>query len=187
VEPGPIVRDNRVEVRLSAGFETDKMTVALITRREQFVRARFLCVLVMLVPMAATAQAYKCKRPDGKTSFQDQPCDEGSTGGPVIISDPSPSSGIPAPPKGMARSMKRDKIPDPRKGQADESLKERNRQLEAQNRATACSMARRNLSVLQAQRPVYSTDKNGNKQYVEDGNRQSEIAAAQQRVAEDCS
>lgn len=155
--------------------------------KEQFVRARFLCVLVMLVPMIATAQAYKCKRPDGKTSFQDQPCDEGSKGGPVIISDPSPSSGVPTPPKGMAPSMKRDKIPDARKGQADESLKERNRQLEAENRAMACSMARRSLSVLQVQRPVYSTDKNGNRQYVEDGNRQSEIAAAQQRVAENCS
>jgi hypothetical protein len=141
----------------------------------------------MIVPMAATAQAYKCKLPDGKTSFQDQPCDEGSTGGPVIISDPSPSSDVPAPAKVVAPTMKGDKNPDARKGQADESLKERNRQLEAQNRVMACSMARRNLSVLQVQRPVYSTDKNGNKQYVEDGNRQSEIAAAQQRVAESCS
>ncbi len=141
----------------------------------------------MLLPMAATAQAYKCKRPDGKTSFQDQPCDEGSTGGPVIISDPSPSSGMPAAPKATAPSMKRDKIPDARRDQADESLRERNRQLEAQNRAMACSMARRNLAVLQVQRPVFSTDKNGNRQYVEDGNRQSEIAAAQQSVAESCS
>lgn len=149
-------------------------------------RARILWVLVMLVPMAATAQAYKCKRPDGKTSFQDQPCDEGSKGGPVILSDPSPSSGMPAPPKGMAPPMKRDKIPDTRKDQADESLGERNRQLEARNRAMECSLARRNVSVLQVRRPVYSTDKDGNKQYVEDGTRQSEIASAQQRVAEVC-
>ena len=144
----------------------------------------------MLVPMAATAQAYKCKQPNGKTSFQDQPCDEGSKGGPVIISDPSPSSGMPAPvaPKGTAPpSTKRDKIPDTSRNQADEALKERNRQLEAENRAMACSQARRNLSVLQVQRPVYSTDKNGNKVFVEDANRQSEIAAAQQRVAESCS
>lgn len=141
----------------------------------------------MLVPMAATAQAYKCKRPDGKTSFQDQPCDEGTTGGPVIISDPSPSSGMPAPPKAMAPSTRRDKIPGTRNDQADDALRERNRQLEAENRAMACTQARRNLSVLQVQRPVYTTDKNGNKQYVEDGNRQSAIAAAQQRVAESCS
>ena len=148
-------------------------------------------MLIMLVPMAAAAQAYKCKRPDGKTSFQDQPCGEGSKGGPVIISDPSPSSGVPAPAKEneVAPSTRRNKIPDPRQGQsqADEALKERNRQLEAQNRAMACTMARRNLAVLQTARPVYTTDKNGNKVYVEDTNRQSEISAAQQRVAETCS
>jgi hypothetical protein len=140
--------------------------------------------------MAAMAQAYKCKQPNGKTSFQDQPCDEGK-GGPVFLSDPSPSSGMPAPapttpPKEAPPSTKRDKIPDTSRNQAEEALRERNRQLEAENRAMACNQARRNLSVLQVQRPVYSTDKNGNKVFVEDANRQSEIAAAQQRVAESC-
>ena len=150
-------------------------------------RATFLCALLMLAPMAATAQAYKCKRPDGKTIFQDQPCDPGTTGGPMIISDPSPTYGGPPPQKMPATTSKRDKLPagqQPARG--DEALKERNRQLEAENRNLACNSARRNLSVLQAQRPVYSTDKNGNKHYVDDANRQSELAAAQQRVAESC-
>jgi hypothetical protein len=140
----------------------------------------------MLATTAVTAQTYKCKRPDGKTSFQDQPCDPGSAGGPVMLSDPSPSSGTPAPQGTQASPRKRDKIPDTQKGKDDESLKERNRQLEAQNRAMACNAARHNLSVLQSQRPVYQVDKTGNRQYVEDGNRQSEIAAAQQNVSENC-
>jgi hypothetical protein len=153
----------------------------------RFVRAPFFCALLLLVPMTAMAQAYKCKRSDGKTSFQDQPCDVGSTGGPVIISDPSPSSGeAPAPKKAGVPPAKRDKIPVVQPASGDEALKARNRQLEADNRAMACDRARRNLSVLKAQRPVYSTDKNGNKQYVEDANRQSALDTAQQGVAENC-
>ena len=150
-------------------------------------RATFLCALLMLAPMAATAQAYKCKRPDGKMIFQDQPCDSGTTGGPMIITDPSPTYGGPPPQKTPAPTTRRDKLPPgqpPARG--DEALKERNRQLEAENRNQECNLARRNLSVLQTQRPVFRTDKNGNKQYVDDANRQSELAAAQQRVAESC-
>ena len=151
-------------------------------------RAAFLCVALMVVPTVAMAQAYKCKGRDGKTSFQDQPCEQGSTGGPVFLSDPSPSSGTPQPTlKGKAPPARRDKVPDSRKGAADDALIERNRQLEAQNRAVLCGQARRNLSVLQLQRPVFSVDKNGNKVYVDDANRQAELAAAQQQVTQDCS
>lgn len=152
-------------------------------------RATIVCALLMLAPAAATAEAYKCKLPNGKTSFQDQPCESGAKGEAMILSDPSPPSDTPAPAptlKGKVRPARQDKIPDAQKGKADDALKERNRQLEAQNRAMACSMARRNLNVLRTQRPVYHTDKNGNKQYVEDANRQSEIQAAQQEVAENC-
>ena len=151
-------------------------------------QARILFALLLVLPMVASAQAYKCKRPDGKLSFQDQPCDEGSKGEPLIISDPSPASlDAPAPQKGKPMPSRRDKIPGAPNPAVDESLKERNRQLEAQNRATECNAARRNLQVLQTQRPVYSTDKNGNRQYVEDSDRQSTLAAAQQRVSETCS
>jgi hypothetical protein len=35
--------------------------------------------LILFVPTIALAQTYKCKLPNGSTSFQDQPCQAGST------------------------------------------------------------------------------------------------------------
>ena len=144
-----------------------------------------MCTLLVLASMSAAAQTYKCKRPDGKTSFQDQPCETtGAKGGPVVISDPSPSYSPPAT-KAPAAPTKTGKMPQA-PGRQDDALHERNRQLEAQNHAMACSNARNNLAVLQRQRPVYHVDKNGQKQYVEDSSRDAEIAAAQRSVAESC-
>jgi hypothetical protein len=145
-----------------------------------------MCALLMLVSLGAVAQAYKCKHPDGKTSFQDQPCEPGSKGTEIVVKDPSPPSGDPRPPKAKAPGTTPGKTLDTQKPVADEALVERNRQLEAQNRALRCSSARRSLAALQAQRPVFHYDKDGNRQYVEDSNRQSEIATVQRSVAENC-
>ena len=58
-------------------IQTDNMGPNATLEGDKPVRARFLCALLLLVPMVALAQAYKCKRAGGKTSFQDQPCDVG--------------------------------------------------------------------------------------------------------------
>ena len=49
-----------------------------------------------------------------------------------------------------------------------------------------CNAARRNLAVLKTQRPVYHVGKDGKKAYIEDSDRQSAIASAQQGVADNC-
>lgn len=141
--------------------------------------------LIACIPATVVAEMYKCKRPDGKTSFQDSPCEKGAESSPVIVNDPSPAYDPGAKAKAPTLSPKADKQPQSRTPIADE-IRQRNRQLEAQNRAMACTQARRNVDVLKRERPVYSVDKNGNKVYVEDANRAAELAAAQGRVSETC-
>lgn len=146
-------------------------------------RALAFAAALLLAPLGAAAEMYKCKRADGKTSFQDAPCEPGAKGEAVVITDPSPAYDPKAKPPSLNAGKK---LPESRTPIADETLRQRNRQLEAQNRSMACSQARRNVEVLKRERPVYSFDKNGNKVYVEDADRAAELADAQKRVAEFC-
>ena len=49
-----------------------------------------------------------------------------------------------------------------------------------------CNTARRNLGVLNEQRPVYSYDNKGNRVYVDDKDRAATIAQTQQAIASSC-
>ena len=49
------------------------------------IRRSVLMLVLLAVPLAVTAGPYKCKTADGKTSFQDQPCQAGTTGGQITI------------------------------------------------------------------------------------------------------
>lgn len=51
---------------------------------------------------------------------------------------------------------------------------------------TACNAARHNLGVLNEQRPVYSYDNKGNRNYVEDKDRAGRIAETQRLISENC-
>jgi hypothetical protein len=50
----------------------------------------------------------------------------------------------------------------------------------------ACNAARHNLGVLGEQRPVYSYDNKGNRNYVEDKDRAGRIAETQRLISENC-
>ena len=50
----------------------------------------------------------------------------------------------------------------------------------------ACNAARHNLGILNEQRPVYSYDNKGNRNYVEDKDRSSRIAETQRLIADTC-
>lgn len=141
---------------------------------------------LIFVPITASAEMFKCKRPDGKTSFQDSPCEKGAESSPVIVNDPSPAYDPSAKAKAPTLKAKADKSPQSVTPIADETMRQRNRQLEAENRRMQCNAARRDVEVLKRERPVFSYDKSGNKVYVEDSNRAAELAAAQQRAAEAC-
>ena len=51
---------------------------------------------------------------------------------------------------------------------------------------SACLRARQNLDVLNRSRPVYSVSTQGERQYLDDSERQAQIAAASQQVATSC-
>ncbi len=69
---------------------------------------------------------------------------------------------------------------------AEEQTKAYNEQVRATNQMHDCNHARQQLGVLKGGRPVHSYDNKGDRQYVNDENRQAEISAAEQRVAKAC-
>jgi hypothetical protein len=69
---------------------------------------------------------------------------------------------------------------------AEEQTKAHNDRVNAFNQMQRCNYARQQLGILKEPRPVYRRDNNGDRQYVSDENRQAEITAAEQRVAEAC-
>ena len=142
----------------------------------------------------AWAQTYKCTQPDGKTAFQDQPCHmSGGTGGSVNIKVTPPSSDAPLPGAQQPQQQQRQRSTSPYAGtqtaDAQAGQKQRQQQQQQQDdyqRNARCNNARSNLGALKAARPVYQYDNKGDKQYLDDSRRQSEMAAAQRGVAENC-
>lgn len=138
----------------------------------------------------AWAQTYKCTQPDGKTAFQDQPCHmSGGTGGSVNIKVTPPSSDAlpPGAPLARQRSPYAGSTGAGTQQTADaQAAQQARQQAEAYNRSSRCNTARRNLGTLKTARPVFQYDNKGDKQYLEDSRRQSEMAAAQRDVAENC-
>lgn len=141
----------------------------------------------------AWAQTYKCTQPDGKTAFQDQPCHmSGGTGGSVNIKVTPPSSD-PLPPTAPPARQRSPYAGSTGAGTgtstqtADaQAAQQARQQADALNRSSRCNSARSNLGALKAQRPVFQYDNKGEKQYLDDSKRQSEMAAAQRGVAENC-
>lgn len=147
-----------------------------------------LATLLSLPAAWAQAQAYKCKQPNGSVSFQDQPCQSGAAGSKITLpatggaaadagNVPRPTAAHPAP--GMpahSADLKR---------QQDET-NAYNQKVAAQNKAIRCDQARQQLGILKEPRPVFRRDNEGNRQYVDDKDRDAEIAAAQRRVNADC-
>jgi hypothetical protein len=153
--------------------------------------------LAALATPAQAQQMYKCAQPDGKTAFQDQPCHmSGSTGGTVSVKVTPPSSDAP-PPGAAPQPPQRQRSTSPYAGtqttaDAQNAQKQRQQQQQQQQqqdefqRSARCNNARSNLGALKAQRPVFQYDNKGEKQYLDDSKRQSEMAAAQRGVAENC-
>jgi hypothetical protein len=153
--------------------------------------------VVFCLPVVAVAQAYKCKKPDGSLSFQDQPCRADSQGSTITL---APSRGEPAEapeqPRGSgkpeARRATRTKQPMPVATQdgesrrAEEAVRAANEEVKAYNKMQRCNYARRQLGVIKDGGRVYRRDNEGNRNYVDDKDRGAEIAAAEQSVAAEC-
>jgi hypothetical protein len=137
---------------------------------------RLLIAALLSTPLLAHADAYRCKQPDGSTSYQDHPCAHGAKGGSYNL--PTAQGYAPPVPAGATK-------PDETKG-GDPALKALNDKIDATAKADRCRNARRELAVLGEQRPVYSRDDNGNRVYVNDQDRAAATAAAQAMVDSNC-
>ena len=154
------------------------------------------CLPLVCLPITAHAQAYKCKQANGTVSFQDSPCASDAAGSAIHLKAPAPSGDAVAAPSAANKATTR-KPPssrDPAQGterdyltrRADEDVRAYNQSVKAHNQQVECNNARQQLGVAKAQRPIYRNDNTGARQYVSDDNRQSEIAAAERRVAQAC-
>ena len=139
------------------------------------------------------AETYKCKHTDGKITFQDQPCQVGAVESQIEIHLPPQPVGISQQPiKAASRKQIITAANQLVSKQSEELEKQRNlaeqarAQYEAQYRANQCNRARHNLGVLKEPRRVFLYTDTGDKKYIDNSDRASAVAEAQQRVSENC-
>jgi Domain of unknown function (DUF4124) len=158
--------------------------------RTHCIAAFFALFIGALLPEAAHATAYKCKLPNGTTSYQAEPCPTGAK-----------SSTLAAPPPGPVTTSKaespgaRGKAPtdltskflqerdDKRAKEQDDAEKEKGR---AAQQAARCNQALRQLDIAKSPLPIYSLNKKAEREYVEDKNREAVIKEAEKKVAAEC-
>jgi Domain of unknown function (DUF4124) len=156
-----------------------------------------LMALLMLIPLFAQAEAYKCKQPNGSLSFQDQPCPAGAASTTLKLpaataraDEPDSASKAPKAPRAprviAAGDAAQDKSRDYKRRREEEEIAEHNREVKAYNKMQRCNFARKQLGVAKEARPIFRRDDKGDRQYVKDENRPAEISAAEQKVSEEC-
>ena len=148
-------------------------------------RALMTALLLICLPLTASAQMYRCTQPDGKVGFQDRPCQTGSTGEQIEVRPPS-LLGDPEEARKVAAESARKREFAAQQQISEELAADRKARAEAPRRRYLCDSARYNMTGLKAQRPVYSTDEKGNKQYLPDSAREAEIRATQRVIDENC-
>jgi hypothetical protein len=152
--------------------------------------------LFISAPLMVQAQAYKCKQLDGSLSFQDHPCLAGAVSSKLSLPPPSApveSENNPNRPKraktpkflGSANSWQAREIESQRQ-RAEEEARAANQKTQDFNRMQRCNFARSQLNVVRTGRPAYSLDNNGDRKYIEDEDRETQIARKKRQVAEEC-
>ena len=146
------------------------------------------CVLSVCLACASLqspAQVYKWIDKDGKVQYSDTPPPAG-TGASVpqkLDSSTSNSSGV----GGSAKDQSwQDKARDYNKRRIEAAEKQTGDIELARKNDERCNNARRDLRQLQEVRRVYTSDDKGERHYMDDDQRQGEIARAQGVVSETC-
>lgn len=149
---------------------------------------RIACILSLCLACASLlsqAQVYKWIDKDGKVQYSDSPPPAG-VGASVpqkVDTSASNSSGVGGSAKEQswqdkARDYDRRRIAAAEKQAGDIELARKNQE--------RCNNARRDLKTLQEVRRVYGTDDRGERHYMDDDQRQVEIARTQGAVSEAC-
>ena len=141
-----------------------------------------LAVIALFVATAAGAQVYEWKDDRGKTHYSDKP----PVGTSAVKKSAAPESSAPS--------------SSPQKTTADRELEFRKRQKEAQENAEKakkdqaastdqkdnCENARRALEVLESGERIALRDNQGERYYLDDDQRQQEVAKARQAIQSSC-
>ena len=144
-------------------------------------RAIVLVALLCLAP-AAIGQVYKWVDENGRTQYSESP--------PPGVKATRVDTGPAGPPPAAAKTpdWKQQEI-ESRKRRIEQDQKDdaaKRQSIDAGNREELCRLARRDLNVLQQQRPVYHTDKDGKQVFLEDSARPAAIERARKDVETYC-
>ena len=155
-------------------------------------------VLIALswAPLLAHAQAaYKCKQPGGSVSFQEKPCQDGATVSTIALpAAPAEAPRVAEQSKGATRARvhpalqqpSQDKGSDFERQRAEAEIKAHNERAMAYNKSVRCNQARQQLGVAKEGGAIFSRDNQGNRNYVDDKDRDGVIARAERTVATEC-
>lgn len=134
------------------------------------------------IATAAFAQTYQWKDSTGKTIISDSPPPASSKASRTINTPPPAREGNES--KSYAeRDMEFKKRQLENKEKAEKEAKEASANAE---RKENCERARRQLAVLQSGQRMSTVDANGERKFIEDAERQQEIARTQRFVSESC-
>lgn len=145
-------------------------------------RYSLLCALLSLSTLCY-ADAYRCKTPQGTTVFQDKPCSNGAKGGEMQIRS-LPNGGA----AGVSQTPGW-------KDREEQSIEQRRKKAEAEQQAAKadeplrnerCATARRNADILRQHGMVYSRNKYGQRDFIDDAERSKAISQAEKQIQEHC-
>ena len=146
------------------------------------------CLAVLLcLPLCAQA-AYKCKQADGTTSFQDAPCAADAVGSKTAlqpvqsVSNTSYGNATPQTSQKQQSATQNKAAVNTQTARYQKEMQAQIDEMKARNKAQQCNYER----VAKAQRPVYTTDNNGDRHYIDDDKRAALVADHEQRVANAC-
>ena len=136
-----------------------------------------LAIVLGCAALAASAELYKWVDEKGVTQYSEQPPPDGK----AKKLDITPSGPVRTAPDWKQREL------ESRKRRAEGDIASEKRQAaDTAARRQVCQNAARQLDVLQRQQPVYSFNDRGEKVYLDDKDRPSEIAFWKGEVARNC-
>jgi hypothetical protein len=145
------------------------------------IRAMAFAAILVAAP-AAIGQVYKWVDDKGRTQYSETP----PPGVKATRIDTGPAGPAAGPAK--APDWKQQEL-ESRKRRIEQDQKDdvaKRQSIEAGNREEICRLARRDLNLLQQQRPIYHTDKDGKQVYLEDSARPAAIERARRDVETHC-
>ncbi len=147
------------------------------------------CVLSTVAAISAQAQTYQWKDSNGRTVISDTPPPGSARTKQVIGSSPPTTTQGDAEKAKDAPTTTADKDADFRKRQKEakeKADKEAKEQALAAEKREACERSRRNLAALESNQPVATPDETGQRQVLDNSQREQEIERARKIMAETC-